>query len=34
MLIERELQELAQNKEYDKVFNYFHDEYTAMLRSF
>ena len=34
MLIERELQELAENKEYSKIFNYFHDEYTVMLRDF
>ena len=34
MLIERELNELAENKEYTKVFNYFHDEYTDMLKNF
>lgn len=34
MLIEAELKELAKNKEYTKVFNYFHDEYTGMLKDF
>jgi hypothetical protein len=34
MLVERELAELAENKEYNQIFNYFHDEYTVMLRSF
>lgn len=34
MLIERELKELADNKEYIKVFNYFHDEYTGMMKEF
>ena len=34
MLIKREMQELANRKEYVKVFNYFHDEYTEMLRNF
>lgn len=34
MLIEAELKELAKNKEYTKVFNYFHDEYTDMLKDF
>lgn len=34
MLIERELKELADKKEYVKVFNYFHDEYTSMLHDF
>lgn len=34
MLIEVELKELAENKEYTKVFNYFHDEYTDMLKNF
>lgn len=33
MLIE-ELKELEQKKEYTKVFNYFHDEYTEMLKEF
>ena len=34
MLVEREIKELANNKEYVKVFNYFHLEYTALLRDF
>lgn len=34
MLIESELKELASKKEYTKVFNYFHDEYTGMLKEF
>lgn len=34
MLIEAELKELAEKNEYTKVFNYFHDEYTEMLKSF
>lgn len=34
MLIEEELKELEQKKEYTKVFNYFHDEYTEMLKNF
>lgn len=34
MLIEAELKELQQKKEYTKVFNYFHDEYTEMLKKF
>lgn len=34
MLIETELKELAEKKEYTKVFNYFHDEYTELLRNF
>ena len=34
MLIEAEIKELAEKKEYTKVFNYFHDEYTEMLRNF
>lgn len=34
MLIERELNELAEKKEYIKVFNYFHDEYTNLLKCF
>lgn len=34
MLIEEELKELEQKKEYTKVFNYFHDEYTEMLKKF
>ena len=34
MLIEAELKELQQKKEYTKVFNYFHDEYTEILKNF
>lgn len=34
MLIEEELKKLEQKKEYTKVFNYFHDEYTEMLKNF
>lgn len=34
MLVEREIKELANKKEYTKVFNYFHDEYTGMLKEF
>jgi len=34
MLIEREIKELADNKEYIKVFNYFHAEYTGMMKNF
>ena len=34
MLIEEELKQKEQKKEYTKVFNYFHDEYTNLLKSF
>ena len=34
MLVEREIKELANKKEYIKVFNYFHDEYTGMMKDF
>ena len=34
MLIEEELKKLEQKKEYTKVFNYFHDEYTELLKNF
>ena len=34
MLIEREIKELADKEEYVKVFNYFHDEYTNMMKNF
>lgn len=34
MLIEEKIKELEQKKEYTKVFNYFHDEYTEMLKCF
>ena len=33
MLIEEKMKELEQSKEYTKVFNYFHDEYTKMLKN-
>ncbi len=34
MLIEEKLKELVEKKEYTKVFNYFHDEYTSLLKNF
>ena len=34
MLIETELKKLTKEKEYVKVFNYFHDEYTEMMKNF
>ena len=34
MLIEAEIKELVEGKEYIKIFNYFHDKYTVMLREF
>lgn len=34
MLIESEMKALADKKEYTKVFNYFHDEYTELLKNF
>lgn len=34
MLVEREIEELADKQEYVKVFNYFHDEYTEMMKNF
>ena len=34
MLIEKEIKELANENEYVKVFNYFHDEYTGMMKDF
>ena len=34
MLVERDLHELAEKKEYSKIFNYFHAEYTEMLKDF
>lgn len=34
MLVESEIKELEKKKEYTKVFNYFHDEYTEMLKNF
>lgn len=34
MLTKKEINELASNKEYIKVINYFHDEYTGMMKEF
>ena len=34
MLKKLEKQEITETKEYVKVFNYFHDEYTQMLKTF
>ena len=34
MLIERETKEPTNNADYIKVFNYFHDEYTEMMKDF
>ena len=34
MLVEKEIKKLANEKEYVKVFNYFHDEYTGMMKDF
>lgn len=34
MLKKREEKEVVETKEYSNVFNYFHDEYTQMLKSF
>lgn len=34
MLIERDLNALAEKKEYSQIFNYFHAEYTDMLKNF
>lgn len=34
MLEKKEIEALADKKEYTKVFNYFHDEYTEMMRDF
>jgi len=34
VLVEAEIKELSENKEYTKVFNYFHDEYTGLLKNF
>ena len=34
MLIEKDLNYLAEKKEYNKIFNYFHEEYTEMLKDF
>lgn len=34
MLIESKMRDLADKKEYNKVFNYFHEEYTNTLKDF
>lgn len=34
MLVERDIEALVEKKEYCKIFNYFHAEYTDMLRNF
>ena len=34
MLTKKQINELANRKEYIKVFNYFHDEYTDMMKKF
>lgn len=34
MLVEKEIKKLASDKEYVKVFNYFHYEFTQLLRNF
>ena len=34
MLVESKIRELVKNEEYNQVFNYFHDEYTKMLKGF
>ena len=34
MLVEKDIKALVDKKEYVKVFNYFHDEYTDMLHDF
>ena len=34
MLTKNEINELANNKEYIKVINYFHDEYTGIMKEF
>ncbi|MBR3697500.1 MAG: hypothetical protein IKM97_04490 [Clostridia bacterium] len=34
MLVERDIQVLAEKKEYSQIFNYFHAEYTDMLKGF
>ncbi len=34
MLIESEMNKLAEKKEFTKAFNYFHDEYTVLLKDF
>ena len=34
MLVERDLNALAEKKEYSQIFNYFHTEYTDLLKGF
>ena len=34
MLVKKEIEEIKSDKDYIKVFNYFHDEYTEMMRDF
>ena len=34
MLVKNEMQDLVAKNEYVKVFNYFHDEYTEMMKEF
>ena len=34
MLVKREIEQLAEKKEYNKIFNYFHDDYTQTLKNF
>ena len=34
MLVKSEMNKLADNKEYTKAFNYFHTEYTELLKNF
>lgn len=34
MLTERKIKEPVNQEEYIKVFNYFHDEYTGMMKDF
>ncbi|MGN1299539.1 MAG: hypothetical protein ACI4UE_06130 [Candidatus Scatovivens sp.] len=34
MLVEKEIKKLVDKKEYNKIFNYFHEEYTTILKNF
>lgn len=34
MLVDKELKELGDKKEYVKVFNYFHEEYTDLMKRY
>ncbi len=34
MLVKKEIQEPTTSSDYIKVFNYFHDEYTGMMKDF